>query len=126
MTEKPRRRQPTKRPWQLADPRSSHGPNAAMSTTRYRKMRATFIAAARPVCGICGRWVDKSLPGTHRWGPTIDHIDVPRRAESHAEAMDAFWNTARWRLTHRTCNSKRAMGFNDAEPRRQPGPSREW
>lgn len=50
-------------------------------------------------CHLCRRAVDQRLPGTHRHGPTIDHL-IPLVAGG----LDEPSNVA---LAHRSCNVKR-------------------
>lgn len=52
-------------------------PASDLSTRIWQDFRCGFIATAPPVCVLCGGHVDKTLPGTHRMGPTIDHR-IPR------------------------------------------------
>lgn len=78
-------------------------PGSPYNTSAYRRKRAAFIAAAPPVCcwsrcPIPGRHVDKRLPGTHPWGPTVDH----RQATSRGGPM---W--VDWQLMHQDCNRRK-------------------
>lgn len=50
-------------------------------------------------CHLCRKPVDMSLPGTHKLGPTIDHL-IP----ISANGLDCFTNVA---LAHWHCNIKR-------------------
>lgn len=36
--------------------------------------RQALLDSDATTCAWCGQHVDKTLPGTHRWGPTADHI----------------------------------------------------
>lgn len=52
-------------------------------------------------CG--GRYVDKTLPGTHRWGPTADHL-VPLLLGGPELVRDG----AVLHLAHNWCNAARS------------------
>lgn len=48
-------------------------------------------------CGICGREIDMSLPGTDPMGPTVDHI-IPIAKGGHPADINNL------QLAHRSCN----------------------
>lgn len=60
-------------------------------------------------CHVCGQLVDKTLPGTHRDGPSVDHL--VRRADGGSNARPNL------RLAHLRCNSGRRTTVAPA-PRR--------
>jgi hypothetical protein len=60
------------------------------------------VLAEEIACYICGGPVDKALPGTHRDGPTADH--VIRRADGGTNARENL------RLAHLRCNAARHGG----------------
>jgi hypothetical protein len=59
-------------------------------------------------CYICGDPVDKTLPGTHRDGPTADH--VIRRADGGTNGRENL------RLAHLRCNASRHGGRAHRRP----------
>lgn len=74
----------------------------ALKTRAWQKLRA-FVIAEESICHLCGRPVDKALPGTHRWGGTVDHL-VPR---SRGGEVFARSNLA---LAHLRCNAAKRDG----------------
>jgi 5-methylcytosine-specific restriction endonuclease McrA len=75
------------------------------------------------LCVRCGEPVDKSLPGTHKRGPSADHYPVPLGV---IIAMGGDPNDrAGLRLAHQGCNS--GHGNRAPDYRRVPvRVSREW
>lgn len=59
------------------------------------------ILMTQDICGICGKPVDKSLPGTDPMGPTIDHI-IPIAKGGHPADISNL------QLAHRQCNRKKS------------------
>lgn len=57
------------------------------------------MIAASDVCGICGEWVDRTLPGLHPFGPVVDH-----RIPVAAGGTDDLANL---QLAHRSCNREK-------------------
>lgn len=47
--------------------------NKGVNTRAWRELRAEVLRTSN-ICGICGDPIDLSLPGTHRDGPTVNHI----------------------------------------------------
>ena len=110
---------------------------------RYREARTAWLAGyggGAGLCCLCRAPVDTSLPGTHPWGPTIEHT-LPIRAivtiaRTDAEALALCCDTSRWALSHRRCNSQQGQAvtasINKARnqqrrPRpRDLGASRDW
>lgn len=45
------------------------------STKQWRAVRLHVLATNPPYCHVCHRWIDYSLPGTHRDGPHVDHVN---------------------------------------------------
>ncbi len=76
-----------------------------LHSAQWKRFRRAFIAYAVPVCGICGEWVDKSLRGTDRLGPTVDHILPRSRGGSEFDLTNC-------QLAHQHCNAKKR---NDVE-----------
>ena len=68
------------------------------SSYRWQVLRRWVIAHSDGICGICRRPVDRTLPGTHRDGPSVDHI-IP------LDQGGDEWHRANLRLTHLHCNS---------------------
>lgn len=112
--------------------------NRLRSHRRYTQTRAAWLAGyagGLGTCALCGRPVDTSLPGTHPWGPTIEHTIPIRRihatAATPAEALALACDTSLWALAHLHC--QRQQGARAAAQRRQrrrpqtmPGQSRQW
>ena len=76
---------------------------AAKAARRFRSGRAWQRARAQvieesEVCWICGDPVDRSLPGTHPEGPTVDHVRALARGGAQLDR-------ANLRLAHLRCNS---------------------
>jgi 5-methylcytosine-specific restriction endonuclease McrA len=72
-----------------------------LSTTRWQRFRAAYLATlTHNHCHICGGPVDLTLPGTHRDGPTVDHL-TPR---SRGGRVYDPGNVA---LAHQHCNARR-------------------
>lgn len=87
----------------------------------YRRLR-TRVIAEEDVCFRCGQQVDKSLPGTHRWGPSLDH-DPPLSRGGVPVSRDHA------HLSHLGCNA----GYRDGRritlrevPKRRYSASRAW
>lgn len=70
------------------------------SGRRWREIAAA-VYAEETNCGICGGYVDQSLPYTHPQGRTVDHIE-PIALGGHTT------DRANLRLAHRSCNAKLA------------------
>lgn len=60
-----------------------------------------LILMSQEICGICGKPVDKSLPGTDPMGPTIDHI-IPIAKGGHPADISNL------QLAHRCCNRQKS------------------
>lgn len=69
----------------------------------YRLLRQRVLREERD-CVICGEWVDKSLPGTHPDGPTLEHLV---ELDAGGEELDRK-NCA---LAHLRCNSSRGAKY---------------
>jgi 5-methylcytosine-specific restriction endonuclease McrA len=94
-------------------------------------LRAQVIAE-EDVCGLCRRWVDKSLINPHPGAPQVDHI-VPVVLAPHLVMV-----RSNLRLVHRLCNLKRGTAgapkrrpsrrgspvLSAAQPDKRPAPSR--
>lgn len=66
------------------------------------------ILMSQDICGICGKPVDKSLPGTHPLGPTIDHI-IPIAKGGHPGDISNL------QLAHRACNRQKSDKVTQGE-----------
>lgn len=71
-------------------------------------------------CGICSELVDKTLPGTDRRGPSVDHIIA--RVNGGTNARENL------RLVHATCNSSTggATRSSNGQPAETPQPARAY
>lgn len=87
--------------------------NRGLSDRRYRARRAATLRR-NPVCWLCGKRIDLTLPPTHPMGPTIDHT-IARKLGGRIDAANE-------RPAHRRCNS--AKGAKPARP--EPVHSRPW
>lgn len=65
-----------------------------------------LVLAEETVCGLCGKPVDTSLPGTDPLGPCVDHITPRSRGGTN--------DRSNLRLAHTGCNASRQDG--DGEP----------
>ena len=89
-----------------------------------RKLRARVLAK-QDTCGICGGYVDKSLPPHLPGSPEVDHI-IPI-----AQGGERY-NINNLQLTHRACNRQKSDGRNAAKLARLKATqqevvtSREW
>lgn len=77
-------------------------PDGPRSGGAYRRLRA-WVIATYSRCWICGRGVDKDLPGSEPWGPTLDHRVPLSRGGSRLDPANAA-------LAHRRCNTARGDG----------------
>lgn len=69
------------------------------SCTRLQRLRQRVLDEETH-CHICGDVVDRSLPGHHPEGPTMEHL-VPVRTP---EGIWHFFDRQHVRLAHRRCN----------------------
>lgn len=91
----------------------------------WRVDRAHFLATTTEThcwlttwCG--GTWVDRSLPGTHRWGATADH-EIPLMLGGPELTRDG----AILHLAHNRCNAARSNQLRAGTHRRtQPATPR--
>jgi hypothetical protein len=87
----------------------------------YRRLRA-WVIATYDDCYRCGRPVDKDLPGTHPWGPSLEHV-VPLARGGDPASQD---NAA---LSHLGCNAAYRDGRHITvrkAPLPRYTPSRAW
>lgn len=82
----------------MRDPRASR---------RYRTLRITWLRTADPTCALCGGDIDITLPGTHPWGPTVEHT-VPVRTilamtDTWPDALAMACDTSLWAMAHARC-----------------------
>lgn len=92
-------------------------PGDPRRTWAWQQLRQLVIAGSDPVCALCGRPVDITLPGTHRWGPSVDAIIPHVQGGSHTDP-------ANLRLTHLRCNL--ALGGRQRRKVRPRVRSRNW
>ena len=71
----------------------------SINNSSWRKLRAQ-VMREEDVCYICGRPVDKSLPGTAPMGPQVDHIVA--RSEG-----GAVFERSNLHLVHSRCNQRK-------------------
>lgn len=92
-----------------------------LGTAAWRRARAAVLAREN-VCYLCGKPVDKTLPGSSPAGPTVDHTMA--RA-----AGGSLYDLSNLHLAHQRCNSmKNSMplqAFRYREALKQEH-SREW
>lgn len=97
---------------------SIQGGEIMQGPARYGPFRAEYernkkkIMMTQDTCGICGKLVDKSLPGTDPKGPTIDHI-IPIARGGHPADISNL------QLAHRCCNVAKSdsLEADDSGPR---------
>ena len=92
-----------------------------LNTAAWRRARAAVLAR-ETVCYLCGRPVDKRLPGSSPAGPTVDHLEA--RA-----AGGSLYDSSNLHLAHQRCNSMKGSmqlaTYRYREARKQEH-SREW
>jgi 5-methylcytosine-specific restriction endonuclease McrA len=86
----------------------------------WQRIRQHVIDTSDGICAWCHRPVDRTLPGTHPWGPTADHIIELDRGGPERDP-------ANLQLMHRRCNNAKEA----ARRRRGNGggglnPGRRW
>ena len=71
----------------------------------WRRIRAQWLAANPDVstCATCGKYVDRTLPGAHKYGPSVDHL-IPLLLGGDELPTDPD----ELRLLHNCCNSARS------------------
>lgn len=67
---------------------------------RYRRMRRDVLVQYGPLCWICGRHIDTSLPANHPDSYEPDHLDP-------LSLGGKLLDTSRIRPSHRHCNGGR-------------------
>lgn len=80
----------------------------------HRRLRDQILRSDVDTCSLCGQFVDKTLPGTHPRGPSIDHRLPQSRGGGHELSNLA--------LAHMACNSRKKDRLA-MRPRRR---SRQW
>jgi 5-methylcytosine-specific restriction endonuclease McrA len=118
---------------QVTMPRGTHG---RIGGRAWRADRDRCIRGPETHCWLCRTHVDKTLPGTHAWGPTADH-EIPLLLGGPELVKDG----AVLHLAHNRCNAARSNRLRaqlntagpTATPRRpqrelamQPRTSRQW
>lgn len=86
-----------------------------LKTRKWQTFRAAMIDILPDRCSLCGKHVDKGLPGTHPMGPTIDHR-IPRSRGG------SIYDPSNCALAHHRCNSAKG-GKTRTTPRKR---SRAW
>lgn len=111
----------------MRDPRGS---------AKYQRTRRAWLAGYQggtAPCVLCGGMVLTSLPGTHKWGPTIEHGLPVRRIVSMSgsfdEAVSLTCDTSLWGLAHFHCQSRQGGASSierEPRPRMPMNASRQW
>lgn len=111
----------------MRDPRGS---------AKYQRTRRAWLAGYQGglgTCCLCGLPVDVSLPGNHRWGPTVEHRLPVRRivamSASFTEAVALACDTSTWALAHFHCQSRQggaSSSERECKPRMPMNASRQW
>lgn len=107
-----------------------NGTSDPRKSRRYRAAALRWIRARRGwPCALCGVEVNVDLPGTHPWGPTIEHT-VPVRvlvatATSRANLLDLVCDEKTWALAHRRCQASQGARVTNRARQTQRG-SRRW
>ena len=78
-------------------------PRRDQSGGAYRNLRAR-VFREEDICCICGKPVDKSLPGAHPMGPTLEHTTPWSRGGTNTRDNV--------HLAHRSCNIRKGNGTN--------------
>jgi 5-methylcytosine-specific restriction endonuclease McrA len=96
-------------------------------TRRWKNLRAKVLEQSSH-CWICGKPLRKDLPGTHRLGPTVDHVVEP--------GPDGDWfDESNLAACCRSCNSRKGQAYGVRLKRerirlraraRELNPSRPW
>jgi hypothetical protein len=82
-----------------------------------RRARTRWLAAQVDArCWLCGELVDLALAGSHRDGPTVDHV-YPQSTGG------PVYDPSLWRLAHNRCNARRGAAPPSATT---TPPSRPW
>lgn len=63
------------------------------------------ILMTQEYCGVCGKWVDKSLKRPDPYAPEVDHI-IPIAKGGHPSSYDNL------QLCHAICNRKKSDNLN--------------
>lgn len=92
-----------------------------LGSAAWRRAREAVLAR-ESICYLCGRPVDKSLPGSSPAGPTVDHMEARSTGGS-------LYDLSNLHLAHQRCNSmKNSMAlatYRYREALKQEH-SREW
>lgn len=80
------------------------------STRQHQRDRAAAIATNDHCC-ICGQPIDKTLPGTHPLGPSLEHI-------TELAAGGAPHDPANHGLAHLKCNTSAGARFGNSHRHR--------
>ena len=94
-------------------------PGDLRSTKAWKRMRKQVLHTRPNVCSICGQTIDLRLPGTHRMGPTVDHIVA---IHDGGEALDP----ANLAPAHNRCNAGKENKQRDVRRGRRSNVSRVW
>lgn len=90
--------------------------NGGRTGPAYQALR-NWVITNHTNCHICGKPVDKTLNGRHKWGPTLDHIIPISKGGPMLDRANA-------RLAHRYCNGSKHDDI--LPPATNPSPSRDW
>ena len=71
-----------------------------LSSAAWRRAREAVLAR-ESICYLCGRPVDKSLPGSSPMGPTVDHLEARANGGS-------LYDISNLHLAHQICNSRKS------------------
>lgn len=82
-----------------------------------RRRRARTLAASN-VCFLCGKPIDMTLPGTHRYGPTVGHVIPVKRGGHPTDPRNQG-------SAHLICNLRQGSKLVSELPRTEQ-PSRDW
>lgn len=77
-------------------------------TSRQWQRFAHSVYESETHCGICGEYVEQTLPFTHRMSRTVDHIQP-------ISLGGAWYDRDNVRLAHRSCNSRNGQALHGAE-----------
>lgn len=70
-----------------------------LGTAAWRRARAAVLAR-ESICYLCGKPVDKALPGSSPMGPTVDHTEA-------RSAGGSLYDPSNLHLAHQICNSRK-------------------
>ena len=92
---------------------------ADLAGAAYRQARVIGIAQSGGICLLCGTPMRLDLPGTHRDGPTLEHV-VPVSRGGHP------YDRRNLSASHLRCNSARGNRLLSELRTTTEQPSRDW